>query len=122
MATWSWFLLLTADLNFRFVKTLLKKTKAKILRAENGQEAIDICKENQSIQMVLMDMQMPVMNGFEATKIIKEIRKDLPVIAQTAYAMAEDKEKCFAAGCDDYITKPITLNSLLCVSAKYLNN
>jgi len=108
--------------NFHYLKTLLKKTKAKILRAENGQEAIDICKENQSIQMVLMDMQMPVMNGFEATKIIKEIRKDLPVIAQTAYAMAEDKEKCFAAGCDDYITKPITLNSLLCVSAKYLNN
>ncbi len=108
--------------NFQYLKVLLKKTQAKVIRAENGVEAIEMCKEHENINVVLMDIQMPIMNGFEATKIIKAMRKDLPIIAQTAYAMAEDKEKCRAAGCDDYLTKPIDIKSLICVTGKYLNN
>ncbi|MBI5218921.1 MAG: response regulator [Bacteroidia bacterium] len=108
--------------NFQYLKVLLKKTNAQILRAENGQEAIDLCQKNKHINIVLMDIQMPVMNGFEATKIIKGFRKDLPVIAQTAYAMAEDKEKCVAAGCDEYLSKPIDIKALITITGKYFKN
>jgi CheY-like chemotaxis protein len=69
-----------------------------------------------------MDIQMPRMNGYEATKIIKQIRKDLPVIAQTAYAMENDKDKILKAGCDDYVAKPIKVGVLLEMIQKYIGN
>lgn len=110
------------NVNFQYLKVILRKTKAKILRAENGVEAVELCKQNKDINIVLMDIQMPVMNGLEATRQIKEIRKNLPIIAQTAYAMSEDKEKCIAAGCDDYLSKPIDVKLLISVAGRYFKN
>ncbi len=99
--------------SFSFLKETLKKTNANTIHAKNAEIAIDICKSNLDIDIVLMDIQLPQMNGYEAAREIKKFRKSLPIIAQTAFAMAGDKEKSILAGCDDYISKPININKLL---------
>lgn len=99
--------------SYYFLKELLKRTGVNIVRACNGLDAVEICKSNAVIDIVLMDIQLPRMNGFEATIQIKKIKKSLPVIAQTAYAMSGDKERCLMAGCDDYIQKPLSIENLL---------
>ena len=93
--------------SFEVLNLVLERSGIKTVWAKDGKEAIKLCKENSSIELVLMDINMPVMNGYEATKEIKKIRPKLPIIAQTAYALAGDREKFLAAGCDDYISKPI---------------
>lgn len=105
--------------SFLFLQAVLKKTKANIVRATDGHKAIEICK-NQHIDLVLMDLQIPNMDGYEATKKIKEFRKNIPIIAQTAHVLEEDKNKSIKAGCDDYIPKPIDKNKLLEILDKYL--
>lgn len=103
-------------INFLFVKILLKKQidlGCAIIHAKNGAEAVEICKKNDDINLVLMDLKMPVMDGFEAVKLIKEIRPKLPIVAQTAFSSIEDKEKVFAAGFNDFLSKPINKEALL---------
>jgi PAS domain S-box-containing protein len=99
--------------NFRFLHEMLKTTKANIHHAKNGREAIDFCQQNASVDIVLMDMRMPEINGYIATTEIKKMRKNLPVIAQSAYAMPNEITLCLEAGCDDYISKPIDHHKLL---------
>lgn len=101
------------ELNFLYIRELIFPTGAMILRAENGRIAVDLCLNNPNIDLVLMDLLMPVMNGYEATRQIKAHRPDLPIIAQTAYAMADDRRKAMEAGCDDFIAKPIGKEELL---------
>lgn len=108
------------DLNFMFLQEVLSPTKVNIVRALNGKEAIEIVKSNPGIDAVLMDIQMPVLNGYAATQEIVTLRPNLPVIVQTAYAMAEDRAKGFRAGCRDYISKPIRPEDLLEILKKYL--
>jgi CheY-like chemotaxis protein len=98
--------------NYTFLEVLLKVTGANILWARNGIEAVEICRKNQNINLVLMDIKMPHMDGLEATNQIKKTRSTLPVIVQTAYAMSADEESCLKAGCDGYITKPIKIEPL----------
>ncbi|MDX9881291.1 MAG: response regulator [Prolixibacteraceae bacterium] len=105
--------------NFLYLNAVLSKIDAKIFWAKNGTEAVEIFK-SQHIDLILMDLQMPDMNGFEATKAIKMINPTIPVIAQTAFAMADDREKAIQSGCDDYLAKPIKSNDLLSVVKKYL--
>jgi len=96
------------EVNFFYLKTLLKKTEARVLRAKNGKEAVDIIAEYKGdIDLVLMDINMPVMDGYEAMRIIKARHPDLPIIAQTAYTLNNDRRKCLKAGFNDYIAKPI---------------
>jgi len=99
------------EINFLFIKELLSRTgiKYRILEATNGQEAVDVFKSTADINLVLMDLKMPVMNGYEATKIIKSINPNIPVIVQTAYTLEEERQKSKDAGCDDFITKPIKI-------------
>jgi CheY-like chemotaxis protein len=114
--SWSDKIILVAEdieLNFLYISEILKPTGAILLRAENGKIAVDYCKNNPDIQIVLMDIYMPVMNGYEATRQIKAMRHDLPIIAQTAYALADDRIKAKEAGCDDFIAKPIGKEELL---------
>ncbi len=94
--------------------------ECEIIHAKNGQEAIQSCKENKDIDLVLMDLKMPVLNGFDATQQIKEIRPDLPIVAQTAYSTQGDQEKATLAGCDDFMSKPIGQKSMSEVLKKYL--
>lgn len=100
------------EVNFLFYKSFLGN-RLKLLRAHNGQEAIDMVKNQPEIDIVLMDVKMPVMSGIEAMKKIKSFMPKLPIIAQTAYAMPEDKKMVFDAGADDYISKPINRRHLL---------
>lgn len=88
--------------------SLLKKTKANVLAAENGKEAIELLEAHPEINVILMDLKMPVMDGYEATRIIKALRPDLKVIALTAYALTKDKPKALEAGCDAIVTKPVS--------------
>lgn len=109
------------DNNFRFIKAALKKTGVRLLRAKDGEQAVQFFKdERNKIDLVLMDIQMPNMNGYEATQLIKEIDKNIPIIAQTAFAMSGGKVKCFEAGCDGYISKPYKAKDILATINKHL--
>jgi signal transduction histidine kinase/CheY-like chemotaxis protein len=111
------------QVNFLFIETLLNEIlniDCKILHAKNGKEAIEFCKKNVTIDLILMDLKMSIMSGFEATKLIKEFRPNLPIIAQTAYSTNEDKRKAVSAGCDDFLSKPITPEVIKIVIDKYL--
>ncbi len=107
------------NVNYLYLETVLSKSRIKLIRANNGIEAYEQCMKYPEIQLVLMDIKMPFMNGFDATRKIKQRFPDLPVIAQTAYAMNEDRIKAAEAGCDDYIAKPIKKAELLALIDKY---
>ncbi len=107
--------------NFELVKASLSRTKVKLIRAVNGKEAVTICRKNDKIDLILMDIRMPIMNGYEATRLIKEFRPELPIISLTAYAMADDKKKSLDAGCDDYLSKPIKHQDFFDKLKEYLN-
>ncbi|GAF05229.1 response regulator [Saccharicrinis fermentans] len=108
------------DTNKIFFDAALRKTNAKILWAKDGQEAVDMYKEN-DIDLVLMDLQLPIMDGYTATREIKKVDENVPIIAQTAHVMSGEREKCLEAGCDDYLAKPIRLQILMETLSKYLN-
>lgn len=110
------------EVNYLYFETLLEdfELNLKILHAKHGKEAVEMCKENTEIDFVLMDLKMPIMNGFIATKLIKEFRHNLPIIAQTSYSTKEEKEQAFLAGCDDFISKPISEETLKKTMNKYL--
>jgi CheY-like chemotaxis protein len=102
------------ETNFFYLKALLKpNTFAEIIHASNGKEAVDKFMQNSDIGLILMDIKMPVMDGLEATRQIKAINRNVPIIAITAYAMAGDENIALEAGCDYYLTKPINKKLLL---------
>ncbi len=96
-----------------FLKEVLADTEADLLFASNGAESIDRCKKYPHIDLVLMDIQMPIMDGYTATEKIKKINPKIIVIAQTAYSLPEEEIQAYAAGCSDYIIKPIDAFELL---------
>ena len=106
--------------NFLYLNAVLSKIKAEIFWAKNGLEAVEIF-QNHDVDLILMDLQMPDMNGFEATRTIKKINPEIIIIAQTAFAMSDDREKAIQAGCNDYLPKPIKSNDLLQIVQKYLD-
>jgi PAS domain S-box-containing protein len=95
------------QLSFLFLNELLSNAGLHIVRAVNGVEAVEMCKSNPHIDLVLMDIKMPKMDGYEATKFIKKLRPSLPIIALTAYSTDVDRDKAFACGCSDFISKPV---------------
>jgi CheY-like chemotaxis protein/anti-sigma regulatory factor (Ser/Thr protein kinase) len=99
--------------NKQFMEAVLRKTGVTLLIAHNGKEAVDLCREHPEISLVWMDLKMPVMDGFEATRLIKTFRKDLPIIALTAFNLSSDEKKAREAGCDDYLSKPVDTEVLL---------
>jgi signal transduction histidine kinase len=101
------------NINYMLIKKMLEPTGHSIIRAENGEIAVTICTENNAIDLVLMDIKMPIMNGYEAYEIIKKLKPHLPVIAQTAYSTVEDKERIERHGFTAYISKPINKEKLL---------
>ncbi|MDP2237114.1 MAG: ATP-binding protein [Bacteroidales bacterium] len=109
------------DSNFIVLSLLLqKKLNARIIRAVTGREAVDLCNANPDLQLILMDIKMPVMDGFEATRLIKIEKPDLAVIAITAYGLSGDEYKSINAGCDDYIAKPVNAKDLIEKVKRYL--
>ncbi|SNR38126.1 PAS domain S-box-containing protein [Lutibacter agarilyticus] len=95
------------EYNMLYINELFSKTNYKIVEASNGLQAVDLAKSNSEIKLVLMDIKMPVMNGIEAMKEIKQVRPNLPIIALSAFAMESDKENALANGFNSYLSKPI---------------
>jgi len=107
--------------NHAYAEELLKVTHARILHAWDGKQALEQVKTHPDISLVIMDIKMPVMNGYEATRHIKQIRPKLPVIAQTAYALSHDRKQALEAGCDNYMPKPLDKVLFMEVLNNYLS-
>ncbi len=106
--------------NYLFIKDILEDNCTNVTWARVGQEAIDLVESGEIYDIILMDMSMPVLDGYETTVRIKKINSNIPVIAQTAYAQPEDEARCKKAGCDDYLSKPISIDELLEKIRKHL--
>ena len=104
---------------FLFEKAL-KKTRANLFFVKNGVEAVEMVKENLEIDAVIMDIRLPLMDGLEATAKIKELIPEMPVIIQSAYAMQTTRDEAIESGCDDFITKPIKVETLLAILHRHL--
>lgn len=107
--------------NYLYLNAVLTKLDAQIEWVKNGIEAVNFAKEHPDTDLILMDLQMPEMNGYDATREIKKIYPEIIIIAQTAFAMSDDRSKALEAGCDDYLAKPIRSKDLLDTVNKYLN-
>lgn len=108
------------DISFEFLKIILNRKNITLLRAVNGKEVIEIFEQNPDISLILMDVKMPEKDGIEATREIRNFNKTIPIIAQTAFAFAGDKDLIIQSGCNDYVSKPINSKDLLTVLEKYL--
>jgi hypothetical protein len=106
----------------QLISITVNKICKELLRARTGSEAVEICNMNSDIDLILMDIQMPDMNGYEATRQIRQFNKDVIIIAQTAFGLFGDREKTIAAGCNDYIAKPINKAVLLALIHKYFSH
>jgi CheY-like chemotaxis protein len=107
-------LIVEDDLSSRlYLNKILEKTGATLLNAGDGQEAIDISMDNPDIDIILMDIQLPVLDGYSSAKKIREFRNNIIIIAQTAYGLSGDMENILSSGFDDYIIKPIYSNQLI---------
>ncbi len=104
-----------------YFKKIITKLNVNVLSAEDGEKAVDLYKNYDKISIVLLDIQLPMMNGYEVLKELRKIRPETPIVAQTAYAMEKDKKECLQAGFDDYIAKPISKEDLTSILNKYLH-
>jgi signal transduction histidine kinase len=107
------------EVNYQYFVELLTGLRTKIIHAKNGKEAIELCRKHPEIDIVLMDIKMPLLNGLDATREIRTFRSELPVIAQTAYATLADRKLALDAGCNDFLTKPISKQDVLNTVEKY---
>ena len=103
-----------------YLQTILQSDAGKIILTQKGHETVEACRNNPDIDLVLMDIQMPGINGYEATRRIREFNKEVIIIAQTAYCLSGDREKTIESGCNDYLPKPVNKNELLALIRKYL--
>jgi len=110
------------NISRNFLELLVKPLSKQVIVAENGFEAVKSLEENQDVDLILMDMKMPVMDGYEATRQIRKVNKNVIIIAQTAYSLIGDRDKSIEAGCNDYITKPIFKDKLINLIHKYFNH
>lgn len=108
------------EMNRMLMSEILAETGAEIIWAEDGGQAVEIAKSRTDIDLILMDIKMPVMDGYEATRAIREFNKDIIIIAQTAYALSDEKEKTIKAGCNYYLTKPLNISLLMKVLGGFL--
>ncbi len=106
--------------NYMFFSALLKLTHAEVKITTDGLQAVEFCKNNPNIDVVLMDLKLPKMTGLDAIKEIRKLRPDLPIIAQTAYAWVGQKEKVLDLGANEFLSKPVKRDDLLEVISKYV--
>lgn len=109
------------EISFRIMEKLLSSEQIKLTRARNGKEAVKLARENNHFSLILMDINMPILDGLDATREIRQFNTSIPIIAQTAYALHGDREKTREAGCTGYISKPIKRQELMKIIGKYTN-
>lgn len=109
------------EVSMKYMQQILKDDGVELLQARNGVEAVDAYNKNSDIRLIFMDMKMPLLDGFEATRQIRKSSKEVVIIAQTAYKMAGDRAKAILAGCNDYIAKPLNMGDLQRLTQKYLH-
>ncbi len=107
------------EINLYYMDEVLGKHRVQILHARNGKEAVELCRENGQIDLVLMDIKMPVMDGYQALKMIQSFRPELPIVAQTAHALKDDRLNILSKGFSDYLSKPITREQLVAMVKKW---
>jgi PAS domain S-box-containing protein len=107
------------DISAKLLSTALAQVPGEVSRAVDGAEAVDFCRAHPEIDLILMDLKLPTMDGFEAVRRIRQFNPKVPIIAQTAYGLHGDREKALQAGCDNYIAKPIRRKELLALVEKY---
>lgn len=107
------------QISLNFLEEALSDSNITLITARNGEEAVKAAQENPDISLILMDIKMPVLDGLSATRMIRKFNRKVPIIAETAYALADDAKKALSAGCNDYISKPINQNELLKMVKKY---
>jgi len=110
------------DYNFLLLEEIFDKMNIEVVRAFDGQQAIDICYSGQAFDLILMDLKLPGINGYEATKIIRKVLPDIPIVAQTAYSAKSDMQRALEAGCTDFLSKPFDKNQLLQKIRIFLEN
>jgi two-component system, cell cycle response regulator DivK len=108
------------EINYFYIKTVLSPTGCKVLRVVMGKDVVGVMQEHAEINLVLMDIRLPDINGHEVTKSLRGMGYTLPIIAQTAYAMIGDRELALESGCNDYISKPLSPSQLISLMEKYL--
>lgn len=111
------------QVNYLYIEAIFEEKKDinfTLIHAKNGKESVDICLNNKNIDLVLMDIKMPLMSGHEASEKIKSVFPNLPIIAQTAYSTESDRKLALKHGCDDYISKPLNKELLFNLIDKYL--
>jgi CheY-like chemotaxis protein len=107
--------------SYKFLEGFLKQTRAEVIWAPNGKKAVELCRKYDNVDLILMDIQMPEMNGLVATEEIKKFNRRIPIIAQTANALSEERHRCIQAGCDDFITKPVNISELYAKIDRWLS-
>ncbi|MFO7672112.1 MAG: PAS domain S-box protein [Lutibacter sp.] len=107
------------ELSETLLSLMVEAFSSEIFTAKNGIEAVEICRNHPDIDLIFMDVKMPELNGYDATKQIREFNKDVVIIAQTAYGLSSEKEKAINAGCNDYIAKPLLIDSFIALIHKY---
>jgi CheY-like chemotaxis protein len=107
--------------NYSYIEEILNTTNVQILHAWDGKEAVELVRRHPEISLVLMDIKMPEMDGYTATRLIKKMRPQLPVIAQTAFAMSENHDIAVEAGFDHYISKPVSHSFFMKILGNYLS-
>jgi CheY-like chemotaxis protein len=109
------------EISYSLLKRIVQKVSKEVLYVATGIEAVEVCRKNPDIDVVLMDIRIPKMDGLEATRRIRQFNKSLIIIAQTAYGSSSDCEKAIEAGCNDYIVKPINRAPLFGIIKKHIN-
>ena len=109
------------DISGMLITRAVKIFGERVLKTTNGVETVEVCRNNPDLDFVLMDIKMPEMDGYDATRQIRQFNRDVIIIAQTAYALTGDREKAIAAGCNDYIAKPFGQRSLTTLMSKYIS-
>ena len=109
------------EISFILIKLILKEASREILHAKSGTEAIELCRNNPDIDLILMDIKIPVLNGYEATRQIREFNSDVIIIAQTAYGLTDDREKAITAGCNEHLSKPLTKKKIFSMIQHFSN-
>jgi hypothetical protein len=110
------------EVSKELIAIVTKDFSREIIVVDNGYQAVEACKNSPDFDLVLMDIKMPIMDGFEATRQIRQFNKDLIIIAQTAFVFPDDRQKAFDSGCNDFITKPIMKEGLINILKTYFKN